>query len=314
MRKYLVLDTNMLPMFGNFDTPFWKALHALCESKGITLAVSEVTLEEAVNIRVEKSAKAASTFRTAHVELSKFHPSIESTFVPDPDEMGRAYRSQTNDLFEVLLLSGDDAKEALRRESRRIAPARGGSGGRDAAIWLSIIALLRQGHEVFFVSKNTKDFGADVLFDTLAADVAATSGSILYFTSSDDFLAHIATPVQAPTVTDEELREAFTVPLAYRITRNFTSLRAGSDTIRMAYSRLTLSNTRFAQSYIVDGNGLVYVTADFDMRNDEEEDVWVTGKFGGWLNFDPVSSKPTQGDVDSISIEPTLEQDFAISE
>jgi hypothetical protein len=116
------------------------------------------------------------------------------------------WRQELERFAEVLALHPDDAREAHRREAFGIPPGKrvldergkdiGGKGGRDTAIWLSVVRdHLARDEEGHFISENTSDFGVTAeLKPALAADVPSGSAPLNNYGSLDDFLALLGEP------------------------------------------------------------------------------------------------------------------------
>ncbi|MEC3998872.1 PIN domain-containing protein [Actinacidiphila sp. DG2A-62] len=74
------------------------------------------------------------------------------------------WRTQYSEIFEVIETSGDAARMALAREAMALPPAKQNEraeGGRDVAIWFSILEYLRANPDehACFVTDNHHDFG-----------------------------------------------------------------------------------------------------------------------------------------------------------
>lgn len=74
------------------------------------------------------------------------------------------WRKPYSEIFELIETSGDAARKALAREAMGLPPAKPGkspTGGRDAAIWFSLIEYLEANptEDVYFVTNNHTDFG-----------------------------------------------------------------------------------------------------------------------------------------------------------
>ncbi len=75
------------------------------------------------------------------------------------------WRDAYGEIFEVIETSNAALRRAYQREAMALPPAKAvkdhAEGGRDAAIWFSILEFLKENPDqhVYFVTNNTKDFG-----------------------------------------------------------------------------------------------------------------------------------------------------------
>lgn len=253
MAAYLVLDTNALPARGNLESGFWIALFRLCAMKGITPAISEVTLDEAVNMRREAANKLLNPLVAAHTKLGEM-TRMDAIYTPTGDDIAREYEDRLRVVFEILPLDGEHAREGFRREARRIVPARHGKGGRDTAIWLTVAALANGGHEVRFVTNNHKDFGNGGLFVEMLVEVAGAAHPIEYLASPNDLVDRIATKVELPEPTPDEVSNAFNESIRASVVGLLEDVESAEYTVDRAWnSAVLVDNIRFRQAYVVDG-------------------------------------------------------------
>jgi hypothetical protein len=127
---------------------------------------------------------------------------------PPPDVEARVvqWRDELGQFAETIPLDHDDAAEAYRREAFGQQPAKrrrnergddiGGTGGRDAAIWLTIVRdHAARGEEGHLITSNVKDFGGtDELKPALRDDISANAPTLHNYGSTDDFLALLGRP------------------------------------------------------------------------------------------------------------------------
>ncbi|WP_336723110.1 PIN domain-containing protein [Cellulosimicrobium cellulans] len=300
MSAYLLLDTNALPKEGTLESGFWSALFRLCEAKDIRPAISEVTLHEAVNMRREAANTVLKPFAASHTQLSRMIR-MDAIYTPTGDQIAELFQDRLVGLFEILPLDGEHAREALRREAHRIAPARRGSGGRDSAIWLTVAALSNAGHEVYFVTRNSKDFGRGGLYTELLAEVEGAPHPIQYFSSSNEFVEKIATSVDLPMLTAESIRGAFEISIRSDVIAVLEELASVDHTVdRAVNADVLINDVRGAKGYIVEGKGLAYVNASMALA-DPSGVQWATGRIEGWLNFEPGSLEALESEVERIS-------------
>jgi hypothetical protein len=298
---YLILDTNALPVLGSFTSGFWVALFHLCTAKGIEPAISEVALEESVNLRRVTAEEAVEAVLSAVNQLSKL-TTIAPIYAPSGEEIAKSHEEQLKALFEILPLSGDHAREALRREARRILPAREGRGARDSAIWLTVAALVNDGHEVHFVSNNSKDFGKGEIHPQMLAEVEKAQQPIKYYSSPNDFLAAIATRIDRPEFEPGGLATVFGESLRSELIAVLENVEwAGYTVDRALQADIAISNMHLSHVYSVDGQGLALLTAIATL-SDPGGLAWASGSFTAWLNFDPATQSPLPSEVEKFDV------------
>ncbi|MEV4190905.1 PIN domain-containing protein [Streptomyces toxytricini] len=102
------------------------------------------------------------------------------------------WRSAYEEIFEVIDTSGDAARKALAREAMALPPAKAtkerSEGGRDAAVWFSILEYLKENpdEEVCFVTNNTKDFSDGATYPyPMNEDVRGLEGRLTRLTDFD---------------------------------------------------------------------------------------------------------------------------------
>jgi hypothetical protein len=295
MSVYMVVDTNALPYKkGNIASDFWNTVLALCGLKNIKPAISEVVLDETVNIMHETAATLIEQFVSAHSGLGRFIE-LAPIYAPESDEIAGNYEAMLRARFQILPLDGQHAREALRREARRVAPASDGRGARDSAIWLTVVNLVHNGHEVHFITNNSEDFGKGTLRPELLVEIAGKEQMVSYHVDVNAFLDQIALKIGAPSIPDDELKDAFDASLRSSI---LARMGGFADDVDKWWSVLTddykLTGVQIVQAYKVDDRGLARVSATFDFGT-------LAGAYTGWLGFDPVSGIASISEIDDIS-------------
>lgn len=151
------LDTCVLPVRGEVRGGALSPLRALQKQGAIQLVIPRLVLDEFRNLRTSGLEDAIRRIRRVYrsafgnLEEGLFVPSVEDAILPELAELESE--------IEVIETDPQDAAEALRREVLRTAPARLGRGGRDAAIWLSIVRHHRSSSRPgLFVTSNTADY------------------------------------------------------------------------------------------------------------------------------------------------------------
>lgn len=302
MTTYLLLDTNSLPVKSNFESTFWAAIFHLCTAKSIQTAISEVTLHEAVNLRRDTAVELIEAYGTAHRKLSAV-VKMTPAYLPSAEDVSTAYELLLESRFETIALDGEHARLAFEREAKRIPPAHDGAGGRDTAIWLTVVSLLRDGHDVHFVTNNSSDFGKEELIDSMASEIVDLPGSLTYYRSTNSFVDAIATTIDAPAI---DIREV-SVALAESIRSSVIILLAEDDLDhsqdRVLDSHLELADLTWIRSYLVDETGLGMVKGRFNLADEAGHPSWGTGNFTAWLAFAPDSLTIAPTEVESLDLD-----------
>ena len=174
----IILDTNQLDSLAPPDGPVIAMLQTLAKQTGHSLGLPELVLDEHL-AHYRRDVHLANARRiTGTRELRRLVRYLPVD--PAPFNPAEAVRDRTERLQRVfLILRTPDwaAREALIREARRELPAKtaldgAGSGGRDAAIWLTAIAeCIERGEDVYFVATDKAAFGEQELKPELDAEV-----------------------------------------------------------------------------------------------------------------------------------------------
>lgn len=169
---------------------------ALAQRGGIKLCVPALVLTEYENLR---KTRANATIEELSSSLKKAydHLQLEPVYVPSAEEIVEPLVEELATTATVIALHPDDAVEALHREAARIRPARGGSGARDAGIWLTVVRHHRSsGVQGVFVTTNTDDFADDTdkrrPHHQLLEDLDSTGDRFQFVFKPFDFLQEIA--------------------------------------------------------------------------------------------------------------------------
>ncbi|WP_140448713.1 PIN domain-containing protein [Curtobacterium flaccumfaciens] len=302
MTSYLVFDTNALPVKGNFESSFWAALFHLCRTTGVEAVASEVSVDEAVNLRRETAGEAVADLFAAHSRLSNF-TTLALSYVPTAEEVAKSYEKALRSRLKILPLEGSHAVEAFRREALRITPARNGVGGRDSAIWLTIASLVKDGHEVHFVTNNTKDFGKNGLHPDLEVELLDAAGQIHYYHSANEYLSTIAAKVASPPISSDDLKEAFADSIRGQCIALLEEVESADYTVEKALSSsVAVDKAGFGPAYVIDAGGLMLVSADVTLVDTVGGAVWASGKFTGWLSFNPNTQEVEPSEVDDLNL------------
>ncbi|MFD9047221.1 PIN domain-containing protein [Streptomyces zaomyceticus] len=200
------MDTNILykkPL----DSVTTDLLKTIRTSGGEGVAIPSVVLEELVAHRAvpyRERYESLSANLKSHLESTPWHAPTH-LYPIDLERFQEHWRDKYREFLDVLPASVDTLEEAVRREAnvlppcKRVTISEGGEeakiGGRDAAIWLTAIEYARTHTEetVYFVSKNTKDFGAGASYPyPMDRDVLGLGERFVHLTSIQAVIAKFA--------------------------------------------------------------------------------------------------------------------------
>ncbi|MGW7244603.1 PIN domain-containing protein [Streptomyces sp. NPDC054804] len=162
----IIFDTNAVNLL-NHEGPTADIIRKLRQSGHHRVAVPWMVLEE---MAAHKARFYPRKYQTALECLEKLQADLpwelKSSLEPlDLERFLDHWRGVYEEVFEVIETSGAALRRAYQREAMALPPAKPvkdhAEGGRDAAIWFSILDFLKQNPDehVYFVTNNTKDFG-----------------------------------------------------------------------------------------------------------------------------------------------------------
>ena len=204
----IILDSNQLRQAAPPDGAVLGLLRKLAEPKGHALAIPEMVKIEHL-AHLEHDAQIAISFMAKTVkELSKiFNEDLTSKIPPlFADQAVKGRSKVLEEVFTILPTPEGAEGEALIREARRQRPTnaawdkdKGGSGARDAVIWLTVKeAAQKSDEEILFLSQDN-DFGnADGWHPELARELVGPNCRLLHG-GIDELLAEIAEKADEPT-------------------------------------------------------------------------------------------------------------------
>jgi hypothetical protein len=207
----IIFDTNILRGVTR-KNPTFDILRALKHSGIHTIGVPWMVLEELVAKQSLEYAAAHGRASAAMNDLGRKAPWSRSAQIPSFNfERAKEYwRGQYSEVLQIIETSEQNAKEALAREAYCERPAKTNSdekgGARDVAIWLSVIDYLKSNpnEEVFFVSKNTKDFGDGSEYpDLMARDLGDMKERLTILTSFEDIIGRFTEKIE---VSDNKIK------------------------------------------------------------------------------------------------------------
>ncbi|MEV4048824.1 PIN domain-containing protein [Streptomyces sp. NPDC049744] len=172
----IILDTSILRSFA-LDSVSTDLLRTIRTSGVDRVGVPWVVLEELTAQRAVPYREHYEKARAALQNLHKAAPWPQGSLVPlDLESFQEHWRDRYRTIVEVLPTSEEALREGLQREMNVLPPCRffdgkeNGNpvkiGARDAAIWLTAVEYARThpDESVYFVSKNTRDFGDGTSF------------------------------------------------------------------------------------------------------------------------------------------------------
>ncbi|WP_329449266.1 PIN domain-containing protein (plasmid) [Streptomyces sp. NBC_01426] len=215
--RLIIFDTNavnLLPPSGHRAD----IIRKLRQSGHHKVAVPWMVMEELV---AHQTKHYPDKYRAVVNTLTKLREALpwelKSSLEPlDLNRLVAHWRSAYEEIFEVIGTSGDAARKALAREAMALPPAKAtkdrSEGGRDAAVWFSILEYLEENPdaEVCFVTNNTKDFGDGATYPyPMNEDVRGLEGRLTRLTDFDAVVSKFTKLVSgrdAEAATEELLR------------------------------------------------------------------------------------------------------------
>lgn len=212
----VVFDTCVLTRL-EYDSPVWELITAIFQAGVVRFGLPETVLQELLAQREREYISAVRTAEVAWERLQRHQEERHRSMFPAVSH-SRDHVRRWENLYrrscEELPLSGESAREALRREVHRIRPAKesgkSATGSRDAAIWLATVDYARKypGTTTYFVSSNPHDFGPDdQLFPELQDDVRAAGVRVEYLSSLNTVLDRFGQRKSVPAAEAEEAVE-----------------------------------------------------------------------------------------------------------
>ncbi|AXE86583.1 PIN domain-containing protein [Streptomyces sp. Go-475] len=306
----IFLDTNVLPRVGSLKNVLMSAVLKVASHNQLKVYISEVVLEESVNIRKDLASEAIQKLQEAFNQASKVMD-LESIYIPDLQEITAAWRAELEAAFEVVSVEGTQAVEALKREAARKRPAREGKGARDSAIWLSMLdSASSYNAPVHFVSDNKDDFAdtadAKRLHPDLLEDCKARAVEVIYHRNLDSLLDALSSKVT--TVPEREninsalpvlLEALFDIGLSQEISEKYHADRGFLIDVRV-------SSVRKIKSYQVEDTVLSLVDLHLEVDTelaDEADPPKVPLSVGcrSWIQLDSKTGSVVTIDVEEIT-------------
>ncbi|WP_329228905.1 PIN domain-containing protein [Streptomyces canus] len=219
----IILDTNILRGF-KLDSVSSDLLKTIRTAGVESVGVPWVVLEELASHRAVPYREKYEAASDALKRFEKATPWPVTALLP-PLELERFqqyWREQYLAIVDEIPTSETALREAAFRESNILPPCKavaineGGddmkTGGRDAAIWLTAVEYAREhrGETVYFVSRNTKDFGDGTAYPPLMdKDLEDIRDRFVHLTSLGAVVKEFAVPTE---VDEERVREILSAP------------------------------------------------------------------------------------------------------
>ncbi|MGX9293711.1 PIN domain-containing protein [Tsukamurella paurometabola] len=314
----VLLDTNVIAEAGNLDSLSFRAARKIARSSGIEIGITSITFEESVNLVCANAREWIDQLARSSRRLGAL---IDlTTFIPGISEIEAIWEQRLRENFRVYGVDGRDAIEALRREARRVAPAKEkGVGARDCAIWLTALRLAREGCKVYLVTHNSQDFGSEGEFKPeLQAEIVADQLAIEYASSIRDLLAKLTNPSEV-VIAAESIDAASIMNGAFmsrvRIDDTFSSLEISTAEVSLEDAEVSFSNLTVDGVYKLDVLVVVVLKADYLVDMGEEGLSPISGnvecfaeydlQFEGFRPVDPADMKIISSSISATSLKIT---------
>ncbi|MFH8496702.1 PIN domain-containing protein [Streptomyces coeruleorubidus] len=215
----IILDTSVLRSFA-LDSSSAELLRTIRAADGHGVAAPWLVLEEIASQKAVKYRDRHEAAAKALTELNAVTPWGPDARPPqlDLERVREHWRKEYGAIVDVIPTNETALREAAFREANLLAPCKvvmvkdrpHKTGSRDAAIWLSAVEYARENPSeiVYFVSKNTKDFGDGSAYEhPMDEDLAGIGDRFVHLTDIGDVITRFT------EVTDLDL-EAVEVVLA----------------------------------------------------------------------------------------------------
>ncbi|QXE38790.1 DUF4935 domain-containing protein [Streptomyces sp. GMY02] len=283
----IIFDTNAVNLLQP-EGPTADIIRKLRQSGHHQAAVPWMVLEEMAAHRARYyPAKYQSVLNTLARLQEDLPWELKSSLEPlDLERLLSHWRDAYGEIFEVIETSNAALRRAYQREAMALPPAKEvkdhAEGGRDAAIWFSILEFLKKNPDqhVYFVTNNTKDFGDGSSYRyPMNEDVRGLENRLTMLKDFDQVVSEFTTEVSGT-----EAEEAAAQLLASSAVRDSVAEAALGLTTLTGYDGLGEGGARerwFAWS----GTPEVELLAVTGVTGHAiEGDVWYTAK-AKWLLY-----------------------------
>ncbi|MFD7555497.1 PIN domain-containing protein [Streptomyces sp. NPDC059835] len=285
----IIFDTNAVNLLSP-SSPRADLIRKLRQSKHHRVAVPWMVLEEMAAHQARLYPEKYHAVLNSLAKLRAFLPwDPESSLEPlELERLLGHWRDAYSEIFEVIPTSDAAIRRGFQREAIALPPAKRvkdrSEGGRDAAIWFSVLEFLEQNpdEQVWFVTDNSSDFGDGSAYRyPMNEDVRGLEDRITLLKDFDQVVSHFTKEVSGADA------EAAAVEL----------LRSTSVRDRVAQTAMDLSSlTGFvglgdgettAEWYAWLAQPEVELLTVTDVTGHEiESDVWYTAN-ARWLLYGP---------------------------
>lgn len=307
----VLLDTNALPRSRHLDNVILSALFRIARERGYQICIPSIVAHESVSDRRHRAEDAISELRSALKKAWRVLMDVEPLYLPDAAEVASSWEAELFSRFHVVDAEDEDATEALRREALRIPPCSGGSGGRDALVWLTAKRChLAAGGETHLVSDDPGAFrdSQGGLKRELVNELGDAAGSFYWHHDIDSFIGAVASRVEGE-VADASALESLTELWdeligggALESVRSIWELELEPSPADLTFR---IKDVETLRAYDVDGVVLALLEIDFAVEADEEvsqaglEALECGARL--WATFRGGDSRPDSVEIQSIT-------------
>jgi hypothetical protein len=210
------LDTNVMHDWTTFTELNRLVISIVAGQLGQPLVLPQIVVDEAEGHMSRLLEDAVRQFEAAEETVSELFATEYVHIEPFPDTAARLarWRSQLEEVFEVVPMDPADAVEGLRREivgeppAKPRQPGKPGAGARDVALWLALVRdHAERGEEGHFITKNHKDFLAGTELKAALTRELDGAPSLNVYRSVEEFIAQLGTPDTSEQMGVDELSE-----------------------------------------------------------------------------------------------------------
>ncbi|MFG3192479.1 PIN domain-containing protein [Streptomyces omiyaensis] len=294
----ITLDTNLIPRKGILRSVEISTILRIASALGARVALTQTVLAESISARRRDVQEAMDAHSRTVQKLGNFC-SVDAYYIPSVDAVVDDWEAQLRSAFEELPLSGDDAVEALEREALRIKPSKSnGTGGRDAAIWLTIKrAHLATTGPTHFASNNSEDFairkGSDTLHPDLAQELGERLGDFTYHKDLKSIIRTLCSEAEvsigAASFPEDLSLSIIDQIVAHNDLKNFADFADVSPDEVGPIEKIILDSLRVRSAYSAEGVVVGFLTAKFTLalaaEVHETLGTAITGALGGWFEM-----------------------------
>jgi hypothetical protein len=199
----IIFDTNAVNQLSP-SSPRADLIRKLRQSKHHRVAVPWMVLEEMAAHQARLYPEKYNAVLNSLAKLREFLPwEPESSLEPlDLERLLDHWRDAYGEIFEVVPTSDAAIRRGFQREAMALPPAKRAKdrseGGRDAAIWFSVLEFLEQNpnEQVWFVTNNSSDFGDGSVYRyPMNEDVRGLEDRLTLLKDFDQVVSHFTKEV-----------------------------------------------------------------------------------------------------------------------